>query len=176
MTDLFSAVYQLDDQHRRNLCLLVAGSGPLEPEVISGLGELEKVGVETLYLGSLNPAGMKQLYNALDFLVVPSRTRAFWKEQFGRVIVEAEACGVVALGSGSGAIPEVIGDSSRIFKECDPASLAELLTQQLSKFFSMNPDDRLLLRRKMQARALQRYGDRKLAERFYIKLSQSIGS
>lgn len=43
-----------------------------------------------------------------DVLVLPSRTTARWKEQFGRVLVEAMACRVACLGSSSGAIPRLI--------------------------------------------------------------------
>ena len=42
---------------------------------------------------------------------MPSRTLPNWKEQFGRVIIEAMACGVPVVGSDSGAIPDVIGDA-----------------------------------------------------------------
>jgi glycosyltransferase involved in cell wall biosynthesis len=41
----------------------------------------------------------------LDALVLPSRTTPAWKEQYGRVLVEAMAAGVPVLGSSSGAIP-----------------------------------------------------------------------
>jgi len=47
--------------------------------------------------------------NSLDVLVLPSRSRSFWKEQFGRVLIEAMACGVPVIGSSSGEIPNVIG-------------------------------------------------------------------
>jgi glycosyltransferase involved in cell wall biosynthesis len=40
-----------------------------------------------------------------------------WKEQFGRVIIEAMACKVAVIGSSSGEIPNIIGDAGLIFKE-----------------------------------------------------------
>lgn len=48
------------------------------------------------------------VYNAIDVLVLPSLTRPFWKEQFGRVIIEALACGKPVIGSDSGEIPYLI--------------------------------------------------------------------
>jgi glycosyltransferase involved in cell wall biosynthesis len=65
---------------------------------------------------------------ALDCLVLPSRTTAHWKEQFGRVLIEAMACGVPVVGSSSGAIPTVIGDAGRVFPEGDFAALGRELT------------------------------------------------
>ncbi len=62
-----------------------------------------------------------------DVLVLPSRSTPVWKEQFGRVLVEAMACGVAVIGSDCGAIPEVIGDAGMVFKEGDAADLAECL-------------------------------------------------
>ncbi len=62
-----------------------------------------------------------------DVLVLPSRTTRVWKEQFGRVLVEAMACQIPVVGSDSGAIPEVIGDAGLVFPEGDAASLAECL-------------------------------------------------
>ena len=45
---------------------------------------------------------------AFDLLVLPSETQPNWKEQFGRVIVEALACGVPVIGSDSGEIPNLV--------------------------------------------------------------------
>jgi glycosyltransferase involved in cell wall biosynthesis len=66
-----------------------------------------------------------RLMNALDVLVLPSRTTPTWKEQFGRVIIEAHACGVPVIGSDSGAIPEVIGPAGLTFPEGNIAALAD---------------------------------------------------
>jgi glycosyltransferase involved in cell wall biosynthesis len=70
---------------------------------------------------------MAAFYRELDVLVVPSRTKANWKEQFGRVITEAMACGVPVIGSDSGAIPGVIGDGGLIFPEDNAAALLDCL-------------------------------------------------
>jgi glycosyltransferase involved in cell wall biosynthesis len=50
-------------------------------------------------------------------------TRRNWKEQFGRVLVEAMASGVPVIGSDSGAIPGVIGDAGLVVPEGDVAAL-----------------------------------------------------
>jgi glycosyltransferase involved in cell wall biosynthesis len=65
--------------------------------------------------------------NALDVLVLPSRTTHRWKEQFGRVIIEAHACGVPVIGSDSGAIPEVVGEGGLIVPEGRPVELARAI-------------------------------------------------
>jgi glycosyltransferase involved in cell wall biosynthesis len=46
-----------------------------------------------------------------------------WKEQFGRVLIEAMACARVVVGSDSGEIPHVIGEAGLIFPEGDVAGL-----------------------------------------------------
>jgi glycosyltransferase involved in cell wall biosynthesis len=49
------------------------------------------------------------------------------REQFGRVIIEAQACGVPVIGSSSGAIPDVVGEGGWIVPERDPQALRNLL-------------------------------------------------
>jgi glycosyltransferase involved in cell wall biosynthesis len=61
----------------------------------------------------------------MDVLVLPSKTTPTWKEQFGRVLIEAMACKVPVIGSSSGAIPEVIGKAGLIFEEKNAKDLAE---------------------------------------------------
>jgi phosphatidyl-myo-inositol dimannoside synthase len=62
---------------------------------------------------------MPGYFGAMDVLCVPSRTTARWKEQFGRVIVEAMACGVPVVASDTGEIPFVVGDGGMIVAERD---------------------------------------------------------
>lgn len=63
--------------------------------------------------------------NLFDVLVLPSETTKTWKEQFGRVMIEAMACDVPVIGSSSGAIPEVIGNAGLIFQEKNANDLTE---------------------------------------------------
>ena len=64
-------------------------------------------------------------------LVLPSHTTPTWKEQFGRVIVEALWCGVPVVGSDSGEIPWLIEltGGGLIFPEGDRAALAARLSE-----------------------------------------------
>ena len=64
------------------------------------------------------------IMNALDVFTLPSRTTRTWKEQFGRVIIEAHACGIPVIGSDSGAIPQVVGAGGLIVPEGDSSALA----------------------------------------------------
>jgi len=57
--------------------------------------------------------------NAMDVLCAPSQTTPNWREQFGRMLVEAFACGVPVIGSDSGEIANVVGDAGLIVSEDD---------------------------------------------------------
>lgn len=70
---------------------------------------------------------MPGFYRQLDAFVLPSLTRPNWKEQFGRVLIEAMSSGVPVIGSSSGAIPGVIGAAGLTFPEGDAEALAEHL-------------------------------------------------
>lgn len=60
--------------------------------------------------------------NAMDMLVAPSQTTPHWREQLGRMLLEAFACGVPVVGSDSGEIPYVIGDAGVVVPEADDAA------------------------------------------------------
>lgn len=92
------------------------GGGPLREALqteAARLGIAERMD----FIGQVASTEMPPQYAALDVLVLPSLTRGNWKEQFGRVLVEAMACGVPVVGSSSGAIPDVIGGAGLVFPE-----------------------------------------------------------
>ena len=106
--------------------LTLVGSG----EELEALRKLASEGgiADRVTLGVRLPsAEMPEFYRSLDLLVLPSRTRPNWKEQFGRVLIEAMACGVPVLGSDSGEIPHVIGSAGVVFPEGDVEALRSQL-------------------------------------------------
>lgn len=106
--------------------LTLVGSG----EELEALRRLASEGgiADRVTLGVRLPsADMPDFYRSLDLLVLPSRTRPNWKEQFGRVLIEAMASGVPVLGSDSGEIPNVIGSAGVVFPEEDVEALRSQL-------------------------------------------------
>lgn len=113
--DVLEAVAPLLQSYPSMTCV-VAGSGPLEGSIRQYLEEND-IAAQVRVLAWVKSEDMPRLMNALDVLVVPSRTTSRWKEQFGRVIIEAMAVGTPVIGSNSGEIPRVIGDGGLIVPE-----------------------------------------------------------
>jgi glycosyltransferase involved in cell wall biosynthesis len=108
-------------------CTLL-GDGPERQRLVAMVETLDLAGRVTFspWMPSVDMPGF---YQSVDVLVLPSRTRPNWIEQFGRVLIEAMACGVVVAGSDTGEIPHVIGDAGRLFPEANVDALRETLTQ-----------------------------------------------
>lgn len=106
----------------------------------------------------------------LDVLVLPSHTTATWKEQFGRILIEAMSCGLVVVGSSSGEIPHVVGDAGLIFPEGDVAALAAVLRRLVDE-----PALRGALRRQGRARVLERYTQAGLAQQYDLIYRSMVG-
>lgn len=142
-----------------NWRLDVVGGGPQRralERLSAELGLSERVS----FLGQLPSMQMPAFYRQLDVLLMPSLTRRNWKEQFGRVLVEAMACGVVPIGSDSGAIPEVIGEAGLIVPEGDVTGLAHTLRRLL-----LDDELRQELGRRGRQRVLAHYTQQQVAER-----------
>jgi glycosyltransferase involved in cell wall biosynthesis len=95
---------------------LLVGSGPLEPELRQWAARRPgQVAIET----GVAHDDVPQWLNAMDVLCAPSLTTGRWREQFGRMLIEAFACGVPVVASSSGEIPHVVGDAGIIAPEGD---------------------------------------------------------
>ncbi|MCE7987308.1 MAG: glycosyltransferase family 4 protein [Caldilinea sp. CFX5] len=151
--------------------LQLAGRGAEEEklrQLARQLGIAERVAFQQHIASTAMPA----FYQSLDLLVLPSRTMPNWKEQFGRVLVEAMACGVPVIGSDSGEIPHVIGAAGLLFPEGDAAALRQRLQQLLEQ-----PAERQRLGMTGRQRVLQHFTMQQIAAQtvqVYEKLSQSI--
>lgn len=131
--------------------LAVLGEGPHQAALqrrADGLG----LGGRVAFRGWAPPDQVADFIRSLDALVLLTRTTPDVREQFGRVVIEAQACGVPVIGSTSGAIPDVVGPGGWIVPERDPAALAALLVALAA--------DRDLLR------ARGRAGREQVAQRF----------
>ena len=95
---------------------LIVGSGPLESQLRAwSRHHGDRVRVQTAVAHSDVPAYL----NAMDVLCAPSQTTDRWREQFGRMVIEAFACGVAVVASDSGEIPHVVGNAGLIVGERD---------------------------------------------------------
>jgi glycosyltransferase involved in cell wall biosynthesis len=110
----------------------VLGSGP-EQARLEALAARLGVADRVRFTAWMPSDQMPDFYRRISALVIPSRTRPNWKEQFGRVIIEAMACGTPVIGADSGAIPEVIGQAGLVFPEDDRASLRDAIEKLASR-------------------------------------------
>ncbi len=138
--------------------LHVIGSGPLLEAARAGARERGYAGRVT-WEASVPSTAMPERFRTFDALVLPSLTRPNWKEQFGRVLVEAMACGVPVVGSSSGEIPNVMGDGGVVTPEGDAAALRAALGRLLA-----DPALCRELGQRGRARARARYTHRRIAE------------
>ncbi len=137
---------------------IIAGSGPEEVALREMAAQLKLVD-RVEWRGAMKSTEMPAFYHTCDALAVPSRTLPNWKEQFGRVIIEAMACGVPVIGASCGEIPTLIGDAGLLFDEGDADALAGHLHQMQAQ-----PELRLLLSKRGRERVLQRYTMRRIAD------------
>ncbi|MGD8901923.1 MAG: glycosyltransferase [Anaerolineae bacterium] len=139
----------------------VLGSGP-EREALMSQARRLRLGSRVSFDEPLPSSQMPTYYHQLDALVVPSRTRPNWKEQFGRVIVEAMACGVPVIGSDSGEIPNVIGDAGLVF----PEEQVEVLRAHLARLLG-DPSLHKELASRGRERILARFTQAQIAAQTY---------
>ena len=150
--------------------LQLVGSGPAQPALArqaARLGIAERVE----FVAQAPSTAMPAIVAAWDALALPSRTRPNWKEQFGRILVEAMASGVPCVGSTSGEIPHVLGDAGLVVPEGDAAALGAALARLQSA-----PALRARLAERGRARVLAHYTQQRVAERTYAVYRRLMGA
>jgi glycosyltransferase involved in cell wall biosynthesis len=138
--------------------LHVIGTGPMEQAAhhrAQQLGLAARITWERGVASTLVPERLR----TFSVLVQPSLTRRHWKEQFGRALIEAMACGVPVIGSDSAEIPNVLGDAGLIVPEGDSSALCHTLGRVL-----YDAELRQTLSAKGRARVLEGFTHARIAE------------
>lgn len=137
--------------------LKVVGSGPLLHEVQTFMRVHQLADVELL--GQCSAAEVLTVMKEAWFLVFPSE----WYETFGRVAIEAFACGVPVLASRLGAMAELVdeGHTGLLFCPGEPGDLAAKVRWAVEHPQAM---------RRMGAQARQVYEEKYTAEYNYQML------
>ncbi len=148
--------------------LRLIGDGDLRPHIEQRARELgvgQRVEIRPAVSSTDVPAELHQM----DVLVLPSRTQPNWKEQFGRILIEAMSCGVPVIGSSSGEIPNVIGDAGLVFPEGDIGALGAAIERVRT-----TPALRADLAQRGRQRVLAHYTQAALARDYYALYREMV--
>ena len=110
--------------------LKIVGTGPDQHDLVRlahELGVAEHVELQPWASGD----ALAATYRDFDILLVPSLATSRWVEQFGRVIVEAQASGTIVAAYTTGAIPEVAGKAALLVGPGDHKRLAAEILRTL---------------------------------------------
>jgi glycosyltransferase involved in cell wall biosynthesis len=126
---------------------LFVGAGPMEPQLRTWAA---KHGDRVRLCTDVTHDHVPAYLNAMTVLCAPSQTMPNWKEQFGRMVVEAFAVGLPFIGSDSGEIPFVVKDAGVVVGEKDEEGWTRALADLIA-----SPERR----RELAERGLQRAQD-----------------
>jgi glycosyltransferase involved in cell wall biosynthesis len=142
------------------------GSGPLEADIHEWA---RRHGFESrVRVLLVKHSEVPRYVGAFDVLAAPSQTTPRWREQFGRMVIEAFACRVPVVVSDSGEPRFVVGDAGKVVPEADVKAWAETLGTLLE-----SPTERDRLAEAGYQRCLSRYTNEVVARarlQFYREL------
>jgi glycosyltransferase involved in cell wall biosynthesis len=110
----------------------VFGAGPESTRLVA-MAEALGIKDRVRFHHHVDEDRIPEVYSRFDVLAVPSVPLPSWIEQFGRVVVEAQASGVPVVASASGALPDVVGDAGLLVPPNDPLALQAALSRFLDE-------------------------------------------
>lgn len=156
-------IYAFAGWHKPNTRTLIIGNG--SEDYISHLNALiDKLNLN--HIINIQPAikfdEIPVYFQLLDISILLSHTTPIWKEQFGRVLVESMAAGTPVIGSDSGAIPLVVGETGYIVAEKDILSIRESLNDAYT-----NKEKYIKLSKLAKARSKKEFSYKSIAKKTY---------
>ena len=148
--------------------LQVVGDGPLRDQFQAEV-DRRGLGGRVSVQQRVPSHDMPHLLQRMDVVLLPSVTTSRWKEQFGRILIEAMACGVPVIASDSGEIPEVVSDAGLIVPEGDVMALTRALLTVYQ-----DPQLRARLGGQGRKRVLDRFTHVKVARQTYEAYMQAV--
>lgn len=163
---LVDALAQIKAENWR---FLVVGDGTERPTMERKLAEhglLDRCD----FVGAVQYEETPKYFQKIDVLAMPTITTPKFREQFGRVLIEAMACNVPVVGSTCGAIPEVIGEAGIVVAENDAAALANGLRRLIR-----DTDLRKTLSSAGRRRVQENFTWERVAEQIFSLYEQVLG-
>jgi glycosyltransferase involved in cell wall biosynthesis len=114
------------------LTVEIFGAGP-ELGALVAQTEALGIGDRVTFHGHVDAERIPGTYRCFDVMAVPSIPLPGWIEQFGRVVVEAQASGVPVVASASGALPDVVGADGLLVAPGDAGALRTALVRFLDE-------------------------------------------
>lgn len=131
----------------QNIILVIIGSGPLEENIKYQILNIKNI----KYLGKIDNEKLSLYYSAADVLIVPSVS----EEGFGRVILEALACGTPVIGANRGAISEAINEDVGKLIDISPKNITQAV-----EYFYESRDKLVELAKNCRKFAERRYSEK----------------
>ncbi len=153
--------------------LVLVGAGPFEGELRARAEQIRGAAGRVHFVGYVPHEDTPRWLGMFDVLALPSETRANWKEQFGRVLVEAMACGTPVIGSDSGEIPEIIRATGGglIFPEGDADALAGAI-----RTLALSPERQKELISKGGSSVARLYDQRQIVHTFASVIEEAVAN
>lgn len=146
--DLLSAWQTVESDAERSIALTIIGADDNLERLRSFK---ETLGIRDVHIREPVPyEDMPLVMDAADILVLPSIPTRRWQEQYGRVILEAQACETVVVASNTGGIPEAMGGIGRLVRPGDAEDIAAEILSLVD-----NDEERVALAREGRTRIEQ---------------------
>ncbi|GAC1419983.1 MAG: glycosyltransferase family 4 protein [Actinomycetota bacterium] len=131
--------------------VLVVGDGPLAAAAHALATALE---IPATFTGGVEHGAVGGVFASMDVLAVPSSETKSWKEQFGRVVIEANAAGVPVVATDCGALGDTVRATGGgvVVPQLDPDALAGALAR-----LGIDRDERVRLSATGQAAVRERF-------------------